>query len=95
MNLLELITKNAQCAGSDMGPHVENWCRHEMLQSLFKKTRKLWIKFFELKPGLTHDMVRGLLLRSGMRGVVKQVGKYWPNHPQGDGVIQVSFHWAE
>ena len=89
MNLLELITKNdrnVQVQAWD--PSSASWIRHETPRLLFSKIVRPRLKFCGWRPQLVRDTVRGLLLRSGMRVVVKQAGKYWPNYAQGAGVFK-------
>ena len=77
MNLLELITKNDPNVQIQVWDTAsKTWKNHETPRSLFSKII------------LGRDVVRGLLLRSGMRVVVKQAGKYWPNYAQGEGVFK-------
>ena len=90
MNLLELITKNDPNVQVQVwNPASATWIAHETPRSLISKIimpRRL--KFCGWQPQLLQDKVRGLLLRSGMRVVVKQAGKYWPNFAQGEGIFK-------
>ena len=89
MNLLELITKNDPNVQVQLWDVVsETWVPHETPRSLFSKSVRPRLKFFGLRPRLARDTVRGLLLRSGMRVVVKQASRHWPNYAQGEGVFK-------
>lgn len=89
MNLLELITKNDPNVQVQLWDAASvTWMPHESPRSLFSKIIKPRLKLYGWRPRMTKDVVRGLLLRSGMRVVVKQAGKYWPNFAQGEGVFK-------
>lgn len=89
MNLLELITKNDPNVQVQLWDATSaTWVPHEAPRTLFSKIIKPRFKFYGWRPRMAKDVVRGLLLRSGMRVVVKQAGKYWPNFSQGEGVFK-------
>jgi SAM-dependent methyltransferase len=89
VNLLELITKNdPNVVVQVWDPSTAAWMPHPNARSLFSKIIRPRIKFRGLRPHLARDTVRGLQLRSGMRVVVRQAGRYWPNYAQGAGVFK-------
>ncbi|MEO5861668.1 MAG: methyltransferase domain-containing protein [Burkholderiales bacterium] len=92
MNLLELIAKNDPNVQVQVWDHASGtWTPHATPRSLFFKIIKSRLKFTRLRPRMAQDTVRGLLLRSGMRVVVRQAGKYWPNFARGEGVFKFCF----
>jgi SAM-dependent methyltransferase len=86
LNLLELITKNDRNVEVQVWDiATETWKTHESPRSLFAKIIRPRLKFLGWRPRVFRDTVRGLLLRSGMRVVVKNAGIYWPNYAHGRG----------
>lgn len=89
MNLLELITKNDRNVEVQIWDAVtEAWKPLESPRSLFSKIIRPRLGFVGWRPRVVRDTVRGLLLRSGMRVVVKQAGHFWPNYAHGEGVFK-------
>lgn len=89
MNLLELITKNDRNVEVQFWDiATETWKTHESARSLFAKIIRPRLKFAGWRPRVVRDTVRGLLLRSGMRLVVKNAGIYWPNYAHGRGFFK-------
>ncbi len=89
MNLLELITKNDRNVEIQIwDAEAKRWKTHESPRSAFSKIIRPRIKFYGWRPHVTRDTVRGLMLRSGMRVVVKQAGKFWQNYALGEGVFK-------
>jgi len=91
MNILELIRKNdPNVLVQYWDSKLKQWCPHADPQSLFIKFKKLKFKFFGLAPVLSQDLIHGLMLRSGMRVVIRHAAQYWPNYAQGNGVFKFS-----
>jgi SAM-dependent methyltransferase len=89
VNLLELIAKNDRNVQVQVWePASASWMRHETPRLLFSKIVSPRFKFCGWRLQVTRDIVRGLLLRSGMRVVVKEAARYWPNYAQGAGVFK-------
>lgn len=89
MNILELITKNDPNVQVQYWDYkLKAWCPHIDPKSLFKKFRKPKLMFIGLQPVLSHDIVRGLMLYSDMRVVIKCAAQYWSNYAQGSGVFK-------
>ena len=89
MNLLELITKNdPNVVVQVWDPSTNGWLPHPDSRSLITKIMQPRLTFVGLCPRKVTDTVRGLRLHSGMRVLVRQAGKYWPNYAQGEGVFK-------
>jgi SAM-dependent methyltransferase len=90
MNLLELITKNdPNVQIQTWATATRTWVPHEAPNTLFSKTVQQHLKLDGRRPKLTKDVIRGLVLRSGVRIVIKQAAKYWPNYAAGLGVFKI------
>lgn len=89
MNLLELITKSDRNVTiQSWDAKGERWQAHESPRSCFSKIVRPRVRFYGWCPHVVRDTVRGLLLRSGTRVLIKQAGRFWSNYAQGDGVFR-------
>ncbi len=88
MNILELINKNDPIVVvQKWEPFEKKWIPHE-------DPKTLRFKIFSKRPCLdeplgldTKDTYSGLLLRSGIRVIVRNAGTYWPNYAEGKGIF--------
>jgi hypothetical protein len=89
VNLLELITKNDPNVLVQVWDSASaTWVAFDSPKELINKTISSKVKFVEWRFKVVKDIVRGLKLRSGMRVVVRQAARYWPNFASGQGVLK-------
>lgn len=89
MNLLELIVKHdPNVLVQSWDAMARMWKPHVAPRSLFSKSITSHVKFDGWYPRLARDTIRGLLLRSGTRVVVKNASHYWPDYARGEGVVK-------
>jgi len=88
MNLLELITKNdPNVQVQALAPTSKTWIAHEAPKALFSKISQSHISRISWRIKFARSQVRGLVLRSGMRIVIAQAAKFWPNFARGEGAF--------
>lgn len=88
MNVLELIKKNdPNVQVLALSSLTKEWAAHEAPQTLFSKISQSHISRINWRIKIVRSQVRGLVLRSGMRIVVSQAAKFWPNFAAGEGAF--------
>lgn len=86
MNIVDLLFKN------DRNIQVQTWNITTNAWTDVKETKPLFKKLIEiprlfnyLKSGAHDCIIRGLILRSDMRIVIKDAANFWPNFARGEG----------
>lgn len=89
MNLVELIIKgDSNVLVEQWIPGAGSWQVIAEPRALLTKVTEWNFDFSGLIPRIARRTVRGLLLRPGMRVVIKQASRYWPAFARGDGVFK-------
>ena len=88
MNILELLAKNDPIVQvEEWKPALGQWQAHEVPRKLFSKVNRPRLRLQRWRISLGHQTVRGLVLKSGMRVIVRRAAKYWPEAARGEGVF--------
>jgi hypothetical protein len=89
VNLVELIIKkDPNVRVEQWFPELESWRPIAEPKALLTKVSEWNFGFSGPTPPIRRCTVRGLLLRPGMRVVVRQASRYWPAFARGEGVFK-------
>ncbi|MFO6418779.1 methyltransferase domain-containing protein [Hylemonella sp. W303a] len=90
MNILELIAKNDPNVQLQVWNDAkDSWQPHPNAKSCISAIRRLTLMRRALLPKIGMSTVWGLVLRPGMRVLVRRASRYWPDYAGGHGSFQL------